>query len=60
MARLEGAVARGFNRKVTTMGDTDFGFKKLRIWQDAVTLADLVIETTENLNSPAKHYRLIE
>jgi four helix bundle protein len=38
----------------------DFGFKDLKVWQRALDLADKVIDTTENLNTDRKHFRLIE
>jgi four helix bundle protein len=38
----------------------EFGFKDLKVWQKALDLADQVIDTTENLNTNRKHFRLIE
>ncbi|MGK7393408.1 MAG: four helix bundle protein [Candidatus Cyclobacteriaceae bacterium M3_2C_046] len=30
------------------------------VWQKAIDFADKIIETTENLNTSGKHFRLIE
>ena len=38
----------------------EFAFQKLDVWQLAVEFADTVISTTENLQTPRQHYRLIE
>lgn len=38
----------------------NFNFKELNVWQKALHFANDVIETTETLNCPGKHYRLIE
>ena len=37
-----------------------FKFKDLLVWQKAIEFADQVIQTTENLNTNRKHFRLIE
>jgi len=37
-----------------------FSFKKLKVWQKAVDFATNVISALEDLESPRKHYRLIE
>ena len=42
------------------MENEEFGFKNLKVWKKAIAIADSVIELTENLNTPGKHYRLIE
>ena len=42
------------------MSDSEFGFKGLRVWQEAIEFANSVIEVTENLDSSARHYRLSE
>ena len=42
------------------MENEEFGFKNLKVWKKAIAFADSVIELTENLNTPGKHYRLIE
>ena len=41
-------------------GDTLFSFQKLVVWQKAVVFAKNVITTIDELNTPRKHYRLIE
>jgi four helix bundle protein len=38
----------------------EFAFQKLDVWQLAVDFADKVISTTENLQTPRQHYRLVE
>ena len=38
----------------------EFAFQKLDVWQLAVEFADTAISTTENLQTPRQHYRLIE
>ena len=38
----------------------EFGFKDLLVWQKAMDFADSAISVTENLNTPSKHFRLIE
>ena len=40
--------------------DQDFAFKDLLVWQKAMDFADSVLDLTENLNTPTRHYRLIE
>ena len=42
------------------MAARDFAFKDLLVWQKAIDFADYVISLAEDLNSNAKHYRLIE
>jgi four helix bundle protein len=42
------------------MEESDFGFKKLKVWQRALDFADQVIELSENLETSRKHYRLLE
>ena len=37
-----------------------FQFKELTVWQRSVDFANVVIELSENLDTNAKHYRLIE
>ena len=37
-----------------------FSFKKLKVWQKAVDFATNVIRALEDLETPRKHYRLIE
>ncbi len=37
-----------------------FSFKKLKVWQKAVAFATNVIRALEDLETPRKHYRLIE
>lgn len=37
-----------------------FGFQELVVWQKAVDFAEKVIRTIEQLDSPRRHYRLIE
>lgn len=37
-----------------------FQFKELTVWQRSVSFADRVIELSENLDTSAKHFRLIE
>ena len=37
-----------------------FQFKELTVWQRSVEFANIVIDLSENLNTEAKHYRLIE
>lgn len=38
----------------------DFAFKDLQVWQKAIDFADYAISLTEDLNTPRKHYRLVE
>ena len=42
------------------MKSMDFAFKDLLVWQKAMEFADYAISLAENLNSPNKHYRLVE
>jgi len=37
-----------------------FSFQDLKVWQKAVLLAEKVIRTIDKLQTPRKHYRLIE
>lgn len=37
-----------------------FGYEDLKVWQKAVGFAVEIIDMTENLELPRKHYRLIE
>jgi four helix bundle protein len=37
-----------------------FQFKELTVWQRSVEFANTVIDLSENLDTNAKHYRLIE
>ena len=37
-----------------------FGFKDLEVWQKAIDFTNNVLDLSENLNTDAKHYRLIE
>ncbi len=39
---------------------TLFNFEKLIMWQKSIEFADRVIDLTENLSTPHKHFRLIE
>lgn len=39
---------------------TLFNFEKLIMWQKSIEFADKVIDLTENLTTPQKHFRLIE
>ncbi len=38
----------------------EFAFKELKVWHKALEFAQMVIMTTEELNSDKKHFRLIE
>jgi four helix bundle protein len=38
----------------------DFAFKDLLVWNKAIDFADYSISLTEDLNTPRKHYRLVE
>lgn len=38
----------------------NFSFKELKVWQKAVELSTRVIRTVEDLETPRKHFRLIE
>jgi four helix bundle protein len=38
----------------------DFAFKDLLVWQKSIDFADYAISLSEDLNSPRKHFRLIE
>jgi four helix bundle protein len=45
------------------MKDNDkklFSFQDLKVWQKAVLFAEKVIRTIDKLQTPRKHYRLIE
>ncbi len=45
------------------MKDVDkklFSFQDLKVWQKAVLFAEKVIRTVDKLQTPRKHYRLIE
>ena len=35
-------------------------YKDLRVWQQSIQFANQVIDITENMNTPQKHYRLVE
>ena len=37
-----------------------FSFQDLKVWQKSVLFAEKVIRTIDELNTPRKHYRLIE
>ncbi len=37
-----------------------FSFQKLKVWQKAILFAEKVIRTIDTLQTPRKHYRLIE
>ena len=37
-----------------------FSFQDLKVWQKAVLFAEKVIRTIDQLQTPRKHYRLIE
>ncbi len=37
-----------------------FSFQDLKVWQKAVLFAEKVIRTVDKLQTPRKHYRLIE
>ena len=37
-----------------------FSFQNLKVWQKAVLFAEKVIRTIDTLQTPRKHYRLIE
>jgi four helix bundle protein len=42
------------------MNTKDFAFKDLLVWQKAMVFADYAILLAEKLNSPDKHFRLVE
>lgn len=44
------------------MGDDGnlFSFQELKVWQKAVDFAEVVIRVIDELDTPRKHYRLIE
>lgn len=42
------------------MTDYKFKFKDLLVWQESIDFADKIIETTENLETNRKHFRLVE
>ncbi|UCS93255.1 four helix bundle protein [Echinicola marina] len=42
------------------MSERHFNFKELRVWQKSMDLAEYCIELVEELNTPGKHFRLIE
>lgn len=37
-----------------------FSFQELKVWQKAVDFAEAVIRVIDELNTPRRHYRLIE
>jgi len=37
-----------------------FSFQELKVWQKAVDFAEVVIRVIDELDTPRKHYRLIE
>ena len=37
-----------------------FSFQELKVWQKGVDFAEAVIRVIEDLDTPRKHYRLIE
>lgn len=43
-----------------TQGNNSFNFKELQVWEKSIDLADQVIDLTENLDTTARHFRLIE
>lgn len=38
----------------------DFAFKDLLVWEKAIEFADFAISLSENLNTPKKHFRMVE
>ena len=37
-----------------------FSFEDLKVWKKAVIFAEKIIQTIDEINTPRKHYRLIE
>ena len=37
-----------------------FSFEDLKVWEKAVIFAEKIIQTIDEINTPRKHYRLIE
>ena len=42
------------------IGDIEFGYEKLLIWQRSLEWADRILAIAENIETERKHYRLIE
>jgi four helix bundle protein len=42
------------------IGDIEFGYEKLLIWQRSLEWADRILTIAENIETERKHYRLIE
>ncbi|MDY6838818.1 MAG: four helix bundle protein [Thermodesulfobacteriota bacterium] len=41
-------------------GERLFSFQDLKVWQKSVSFAEEVIRTIDELDTPRKHYRLVE